>query len=116
MQHFYESELNAICDKLLLMGRRSVELTRSAMQALEERDDDRARAVLKADDEIDALEKEIDNACVRYISLRGPVASDVRLLTLAMKACHDLERIGDEACSIAKRVAKNGGPDRKSVV
>ncbi|MGF1450706.1 MAG: phosphate signaling complex protein PhoU [Opitutales bacterium] len=109
MQHFYEAELESICNKLVLMGRRCVEITRRAMQALEEKDDAIARSVLGSDDEIDGLEKEIDNECVRYISLRGPVASDVRLLTVAMKACHDLERIADEACSISRRVVSSCG-------
>lgn len=108
MQHFYEAELQAICDRLLLMGRRCVEITLMTMRAVEGNDDEQAQRVLKADDEIDALEKEIDNECVRYISLRGPVASDVRLLTMAIKTCHELERVADEACSIAKRVSCGG--------
>ncbi len=104
MNHFYEVELTQICNRLLLMGRRCAVLTRSAMKALSEGDRDAAQAVLAGDDQIDELEKEIDAECIRYITLRSPVASDVRLLTVAMKVCHDLERIGDEACSIARRV------------
>ena len=110
MHHYYESELQRICDKLLLMGQKSIEAVRSAMNALEANDGEMATRVILLDDELDQFEKAIDGECVRYISLRGPVASDVRLLTLAMKACHDLERVGDEASSIAKRVpAVNGG-------
>ena len=57
------------------------------------------------DDEIDALEVEIDRDAVRYITLRGPVSSDVRLILVAIKASHDIERVGDEAHSIAKRTS-----------
>jgi phosphate transport system protein len=55
------------------------------------------------DDEIDDLEVEIDRDSVRYITLRSPVSSDVRLIFVAIKASHDLERAGDEAHSIAKK-------------
>lgn len=109
MHPFYESELEAIRSNLLLMGQRCVESVRKAVQALEQNDGEAARTVIRDDDAIDEVEKSIDNACVRYISLRSPVATDVRLLMLAMKACHDLERVGDEACSIAKRVPEYAG-------
>lgn len=109
MHHYYEAELEAICNKLLYMGQRCVESVRMAMTALLDNDGELAREVIRVDDEIDQLEKSIDAECVRYISLRNPVAKDLRLLTLAMRACHDLERVGDEASSIAKRVPDLSG-------
>ena len=59
--------------------------------------------MIPKDAEVDELEYAIDHEAIRYISLRAPVASDLRLLTVAVKASHDLERVGDEATSIAKR-------------
>jgi len=47
---------------------------------------------------------QIDDEAVRYMTLRGPVASELRLVIVGMKASHDLERVGDEAMSIARRV------------
>jgi len=49
---------------------------------------------------------EIDYEATRYLTLRAPVASDLRLMTVAIKASHDLERVGDEARNIAKRARK----------
>lgn len=60
----------------------------------------------KRDDEIDQLEIDIDQEALRYISLRAPVASDLRLVTVGMKISHELERVGDEATSVALRTQK----------
>lgn len=106
MHHFYESELEDIRRRLVLMGEKCMDIVRLSLDALEENDLGVAQRVLGMDDEIDELELQIDGECVRYLSLRAPVATDVRLLTICMKGCHDLERVGDEASSIAKRVRR----------
>ena len=60
---------------------------------------------MKADDAIlDAFEKEIDELAINLLT-HAPLASDLRLITVAMKICHDLERVGDEATTIARWVA-----------
>ncbi|WP_269539162.1 phosphate signaling complex protein PhoU [Cerasicoccus fimbriatus] len=113
MQHFYESELEDIRRKLVLMGEKCMDISRLALKSLEDNDLSIAQRVLGMDDEIDELELQIDAEAVRYLSLRAPVATDVRMLTICMKGCHDLERVGDEASSIAKRVrrlARQGRP------
>lgn len=73
------------------------------MRVLEEGEVELCKEIYKKDNELDDLEVKIDAEAVRYISLRSPVASELRLLAVGMKAGHDLERIGDEAVSIAKR-------------
>ncbi len=102
MHPFYQSELKEIRQNLVLMGERAIEVVRLAVQSLIESEPDISDRVIVMDDRIDELELAIDSEAIRYISLRSPVASDLRLLTMAMKACHDLERIGDEATTIAK--------------
>lgn len=106
MKRFFHSDLETIRSCLVLMGQRSIEVSRLAVRGLVENDSSLLEKVLEEDDEIDRLDVQIDTDSVKYISLRSPVASDVRLLTVAMKAAHDLERCGDEACSIAKRARK----------
>ncbi|MDP0500932.1 MAG: phosphate signaling complex protein PhoU [Verrucomicrobiota bacterium JB022] len=106
MRRFYHSELESFRSKLVLMGERAIEQTRLSLKALTEQDPALARRSLELDDEVDELEKDIDNEGIRYISLRSPVASDLRLITTGMKAGHDLERVGDEACTIAKRTLR----------
>ncbi|MEM8549784.1 MAG: phosphate signaling complex protein PhoU [Verrucomicrobiota bacterium] len=102
MHPFYQSELKQISQNLVLMGEKAIEVVRLAVKSLIEKDTSIADEVVKMDDRIDELELAIDSEAIRYISLRSPVASDLRLLTMAMKACHDLERVGDEATTIAK--------------
>lgn len=106
MHHFYDQELEDIRRKLVLMGEKAMDITRLAIRALEESNLELVQRVLGMDDELDELELQIDGDAVRYLSLRAPVATDVRLLALCMKSCHDLERVGDEACSVAKRVRR----------
>jgi len=88
------------------MGERAIEQTRLAMRALADADIALADKVIAADDEIDKLEVQIDEEAIRYMTLRGPVASELRIIVVGMKASHDLERVGDEATGIARRSRK----------
>jgi len=90
----------------MLMGEKSMDAVRFSIKSLMTKDVQLADNVIKADDDIDALEIEIDHEATRYLTLRAPVASDLRLLTVAIKASHDLERVGDEARNIARRSRK----------
>lgn len=106
MQRFFHSELQNFRTILALMGERSVESVRSAVRSLREHDFQLAEEVLRQDTEIDQLEMKIDAEALRYLTLRSPVAQDLRLIMVGMKMGHDLERVGDEACSIAKRTKR----------
>jgi len=106
MKRFFHSELEQFRSNLLLMGERCIEIVRLSSRALFESNVEFAKAVMEKDDAIDELEVMIDAEAIRYISMRAPVARDLRLLTVGMKAAHDLERVGDEATSIARRVLK----------
>ncbi len=112
MKRFYLSEIEQLRNHLLLIAEKATESVRNAIQALEQGDVELAEEVLVADDEIDELEVAIDAEATRYISLRAPVAGDLRLITVAMKASHDLERIGDEATSISKRTIRLGARNK----
>jgi phosphate transport system protein len=106
MKRFFDSELESFRSHLLLMGQKAIEQVRAAVKALVEADVRLAENVIAADDELDRLEIEIDDEAIRYMSLRAPVASELRLVIVGMKASHDLERVGDEATSIARRTLK----------
>ena len=106
MKRFFDSELDAFRSHLIQMGEKSIEQVRSAVQALVEADVELARKVRAGDDELDRLEVLIDDEGVRYMSLRNPIATDLRLVVVGMKAGSDLERVGDEANSIAKRAIR----------
>jgi phosphate transport system protein len=106
MKRFFDAELENFRSNLLQMGERAIEQARLAMRSLVDSDITLADKVIAADDEIDRLEVQIDDEAIRYMTLRGPVASELRLVVVGMKASHDLERVGDEATSIARRSRK----------
>ena len=101
MTHF-ESELAALKQKLLLMASHAESAVNNSIKALVDRDDDLARKVAEDDDKIDHLEQEVDAACVALLA-KAPLATQLRLITSAMKIARDLERVGDEATTIARR-------------
>lgn len=103
MERYFHKELEAIRSKLIYMGEKANEAGRLAVEGFIESDLEKIDEAFKMDDKIDRLEVEIDRDAVRYITLRSPVSSDVRLVFVSIKASHDLERAGDEAHSIAKR-------------
>ena len=106
MKRFFDEELNTLRSHLSLMGEKAIEQLRTAIKALVERDRDAAEEVRRNDDFLDELEVQIDEEAIRFVGLRGPVARDLRLVIVGMKAGHDLERVGDEANNIAKRAIK----------
>lgn len=118
MKRFFHSELETMKSHLLLMGERANAALEMSVKALADKDVSLAESVIDKDDEIDDLEIQIDREATRYLTLRAPVASDLRLLTVAIKASHDLERVGDEARNIAKRTRKlliKGNPNADPV-
>lgn len=106
MKRFFHTELVEFRSNLLLMGERAIEIVRMATDALLDSDAELAERALAQDDELDRLEIRIDNEGIRYISLRAPVATELRLVTIGMRAGHELERVGDEASTVAKRVKR----------
>lgn len=99
----FEAELRTLRDRLTAMGGRCEQQITNAMRALADRDDELARKVIAADQAIDRDESEIDELALQILATRQPVASDLRLITMALKFVTDLERIGDNAANIAKR-------------
>jgi len=104
MKRFFHSELETFRSHLVLMGEKAIEQVRQAVKAVVDHDVQLAAKVEAADTEIDRLEVEIDMEAFRYLSLRAPVATELRLIVTGMKTGDDLERVGDEATSIARRV------------
>jgi phosphate transport system protein len=106
MTHF-ENEMTNLKERLLLMASLASAAVTRSIKALVDRDDDLARAVIEEDTAIDRLEMEIDEIAIALLS-KAPLASDLRLITVAMKASRDLERVADEATSIARRAIDLG--------
>ncbi len=106
MKRFFDAELETFRTHLITMGETSIRQVREAVKALVDGDTVLAKKVVDADDELDQLEIKIDEEAVRYMSLRAPIATELRMVIVGMKASHDLERVGDEAVGIAKRAVR----------
>ena len=100
----FDRELRALRDKLTDMGGRAEQQIRLALEALSKRDVSIARSVIDEDATIDREELAVDEQAFLILARRQPVASDLRFVMLAVKIVVDLERIGDLAVNIAKRV------------
>ncbi|MBI0432684.1 phosphate signaling complex protein PhoU [Roseomonas sp. KE0001] len=99
----YEEQLKRLRELVARMGGLAERQVADAASALIRRDVEQATTVIGRDGEIDALEREIENFCVRLLALRQPMAADLRLIVAAMKVSTDIERIGDYARNAAKR-------------
>jgi phosphate transport system protein len=113
----YEGELRKIREMVLMMGAKVEEMLTQAMRALIERDSELADRTLYIDRQINRLEMEVDDLCLRVLARRQPVASDLRFLTMALKVVTDLERMGDLGVNICERVVElNQEPPLKPYV
>jgi len=103
MQRHFDEELKGLREKLYEMGLSVEASIDKAMRSLFERDSKLAKEVRIDDKKIDDLELEIDAECLRLLALRQPAAFDLRLISMTMRAIHDLERMGDQAVNITDK-------------
>ena len=100
-----ERELDRLKKKILALGAIVEERVRMAIKAMETRDRELAKKVIEADDEIDQIEVDVEEECLKILALYQPVAIDLRFIVAVIKINNDLERIGDIAVNIAERAA-----------
>src|SRR5690606_26841025 len=93
-RHFHE-ELSHVKVRLLTMSGEAEAALGLAVEALLDRDSEKAQRVIKGDRVVDAMEIEIEEQCVSLLALQQPMARDLRMLTSALKIANDLERVGD---------------------
>lgn len=111
----FNAELEEVRSHLLAMGGLVEKQVNDAVTALIEADSGLAQQVREIDDQINQMETNIDEECLRILARRQPAASDLRLIISISKSVIDLERIGDEASKIAKRaieLSENGEAPR----
>jgi len=100
----FDADLQELARKIAQMGRQIDGQIAAAIEALVKRDNALAEQVVAADDRIDALQREIEEKAVTTIARRQPMAADLREIVAALHIANDLERVGDLAENIAKRV------------
>ncbi len=103
MKRHVDQELKKIKEKLFKMGILVEQAIENATAALLERDNEKAKAVIKQDQDINIYEIEIDELGHEMIALFQPAAADLRFITMALKMTSCLERIGDQAVNIAEK-------------
>ncbi len=102
MERHFEQELDDLKQRLLTMASHAETAVKQAVEALVTRNEGLARKVREDDAILDRFEIEIDELAVHLLA-KAPLASDLRLVTVAMKISRDLERVGDKAAKVAKR-------------
>jgi phosphate transport system protein len=103
-RHHFDAELQALRNQLLTMGGMVEERVHRAVQALLHRREEDARRIIAGDKDVNDLQMDVDNRCLRLLATQAPLAHDLRLITSAMKINADLERVGDQAVNIAESV------------
>jgi phosphate transport system protein len=103
----YSEEMTRLKESLLAMSSHAESAVARAMRALVERDDALARQVQQDDAILDQFEVEIDDTAIHLLT-KAPLATELRLITVAMKISQNLERVGDEAVTITRRAIELG--------
>jgi len=103
MAKHMQNDIDKLKAKIIAMGEAVEDRVYQATLSVINRDPAKANAVIKGDREIDDMEVEIEEDCLKILALYQPVAIDLRFIVAALKINSDLERIGDLAVNIAER-------------
>ena len=102
-------QIDALKERILRVGTLVEEAISKSISALINRDAALAQRVIANDEEIDRMEVEVEEECLKILALYQPVAADLRFVVAVLKINNDLERMGDLARNIAKRVTQLAG-------
>ena len=111
----FDRQLEELNEMLIHMGELCETAIEEATGALEGHDIARAKAVITADSEIDQMEKEIENLCLKLLLQQQPVARDLRRISASLKMITDMERIGDQTADIADIVIATKSTEEKNL-
>ncbi len=105
----FNEDLEALKSRMLAMGGVVEKQLGESIRALEAADSELAERVLVVEDDVDEMERDIDEQCATLIARRQPAATDLRMVLVVSKCVRDLERIGDEAQKIANMAIQLSG-------
>ena len=108
MTKHIQRQIDALKQKILYVGTLVEEAIAKAISALINRDAVLANKVIETDAVIDRMEVDVEEECLKILALYQPVAADLRFVVAVLKINNDLERMGDLAKNIAKRVCLSG--------
>lgn len=103
MTKHLEREIERLKKLILGLSTAVEECVHKAIRAVDERDEALATEIIEGDVQIDAMEVEVEEECLKVLALHQPVAIDLRFIIAVLKINNDLERIGDLGVNIASR-------------
>jgi len=113
----YEEDLQRLRENILYMGGLVEDQIQKAVKSLVERDSELANVIIERDHEVNRLDVDIDDLCIRLLALHQPAGRDLRFITTGLKITTDLERIGDMAVNICERALElNQEPQLKPYI
>lgn len=104
MRSRFDQQLMQLKEMLVETGELCEQAISQTMVALSSSSDEIAREVIRADAQIDQMERDIEHLCLKLLLQQQPVAGDLRQVSAALKMITDMERIGDQAADIAEIV------------
>ncbi len=116
MRKLFSSELSQLHDQFMQMGINTSEQIYQATKAFTTHDNNLAKEVIQNDQNTNGEEVHLEREAFDFIALQQPVATDLRIIMVILKASSDLERIGDHAVSIAQETIRGEMDDRLSIV
>lgn len=115
MRELYEKQLEKLKRYIEEMGVLIEQAVRDALDALLEKNAEEAKKTVSHDEDVNHMEREIENLCLNLLLSQQPVATDLRLVSAALKMVTDMERIGDHAADISEItliLSQSGYPDK----
>jgi len=113
----YEEDLRKLREDILYMGGLVEDQIQRAIRSLVDRNSDAANIIIERDHEVNRLDVDIDDLCIRLLALHQPAGRDLRFITTGLKITTDLERIGDMAVNICERALElNQEPQLKPYI
>ena len=103
MPKIFQREIDRLKKEILVLSAIVEESVQNAVRAIASRDSKLAQKVIETDSEIDQMEVDLEESCLKVLALHQPVAIDLRFIVTVLKINNDLERIGDLAVNIAQR-------------
>ena len=102
MRNRFDQELELLNNELIEMGMLIENAIENAATALMKQDAEQARRAIEFDNTVNDKERDIERRCLKLLLQQQPVATDLRLISTALKMITDMERIGDQACDISE--------------
>jgi phosphate transport system protein len=106
VRRYFEEQIRELLEDLLEMGQMVTDSIERSVQSLAQQDEELSSQVIAYDDEINAIQQEIDEKCLVLLATQQPMASDLRAILAISNIAAELERIGDYAEGIARLAIK----------